>query len=114
MRSKWRVCSTPGCGDLTPRGGRCGGCRRLYEKSRGTAAQRGYDAEWRRTRGRKLAEVPFCEYPGCDSTAVDVHHQIGGPLDPTGHDLEWLTSYCHRHHSMVTGEAHGWRHRAPR
>lgn len=34
--------------------------RRRYDRERGTAAQRGYDARWRRARKRFLAENPLC------------------------------------------------------
>ena len=46
-----RVCSTPGCPNLTA-GGRCDECRPAYERQRGTRQQRGYDAEHDRLRRR--------------------------------------------------------------
>lgn len=109
MQSTWRVCSTSGCGELAPKGGKCPECRRVAELRRGTAAQRGYDAKWRETRRRKLSAVGICEFPRCNEPATDVHHLVGGPLDPTGHQLDFLKSYCHAHHSVITGSEYGFR-----
>ncbi|MBO8183625.1 MAG: HNH endonuclease [Archaeoglobus sp.] len=60
-----KPCSYPGCPELVEAGERY--ClkhkrqhQRQYDQQRGTAAQRGYDARWRRARKRFLAENPLC------------------------------------------------------
>lgn len=54
-------CSTPGCPALVPRGrARCDTHARQAEAARGTAAERGYDARWRRARKLFLALNPLC------------------------------------------------------
>jgi 5-methylcytosine-specific restriction protein A len=39
---------------------RCQGCERKRERARGSAAARGYGAEWRAYRKRYLADHPLC------------------------------------------------------
>lgn len=71
--------------------------------TRPTAAARGYDHKWRRTRGRYLQLHPTCEHPGCELAAYDVHHLDGkGPLGPAGHTHSNLQALCHSHHSSIT------------
>jgi 5-methylcytosine-specific restriction protein A len=41
-------------------GGPCAACRRRLDRARGTAAERGYDAEWARTSRAWLAAHPWC------------------------------------------------------
>lgn len=73
---------------------------------RPTAAQRGYDAKWQRTRRRYLRTHPHCEQAGCLKPAEDVHHLDGkGPHGPRGHDPRNLQALCHRHHSQITAAA---------
>lgn len=50
-----RPCSG-GCGALVLRG-RCQACARRQEQRRGTASERGYDADWLRFRPRFLAKL---------------------------------------------------------
>lgn len=50
-----RVCATPGCPTLIPtgaRGGRCAKHRRDADRARGSKADRGYDADYLRTRAQ--------------------------------------------------------------
>ncbi|MFB4320660.1 hypothetical protein [Actinomadura sp. 21ATH] len=55
-----RVCTVPGCPELT-QGGRCDGCKAEAEKRRGNSAQRGYGARHRgRFRKGVLAKHPVC------------------------------------------------------
>lgn len=55
-----RVCSTPGCPELTE-GGRCPTCRTNAERKRGNSAQRGYGRKHRdRFRAGVLAKHPVC------------------------------------------------------
>lgn len=110
MPARLKVCSRPGCPDLT-RSGRCSGCDAAAERERGTAAQRGYDHRWRRTRDAFLAEHPFCTEEFCLALATDVDHIDGrGPHGPRGHDWSNLRSFCHSHHSKRTArdQPGGW------
>ena len=115
MKSKARVCSQPGCGYVAPQGGLCPECRRearrLEDRFRPSAAARGYDSRWRRTRARFLREHPYCAEPLCFRPATDAHHRDGkGPNGPLGHDPSNLQALCHGHHSRVTAREQpgGW------
>lgn len=89
---------------------------RESDKHRPSAAQRGYDAKWQKTRRAYLAAHPYCEdEAGCIAKATDVHHLDGlGPLGPRGHDFENCLALCHAHHSKITSreQAGGWNVRA--
>lgn len=102
-RPRWKVCSRPGCPELT-QAGRCDSCSRSNDRSRGTAAERGYDSRWRRTRAAFLYQHDgVCEEPFCFELVTDVDHIDGeGPHGPRGHDLSNLRGYCHSHHSQKT------------
>jgi 5-methylcytosine-specific restriction protein A len=103
------VCTTPTCQNRTQHG-RCAQCRAARDK-RPSAAARGYDAKWRRTRGRYLQLHPTCEEPGCTEPAIDVHHLDGlGPLGPRGHQHHNLLALCKTHHSQRTAREQpgGW------
>lgn len=110
-----RPCAEPGCPSLT-RSTRCDehrkARRRASDAKRPSAAQRGYDAKWRRTRGEYLRTHPICEdEAGCIQVATDVDHIDGlGPKGPRGHDDENLRALCHSHHSQRTArdQAGGW------
>lgn len=55
-----KVCPTPGCPELVPRG-RCAGCTAQAEQRRGTSTQRGYGRVHRtRFRDKVLARDPIC------------------------------------------------------
>lgn len=114
-RRALKVCSTPGCPALVPSGvGRCDDCDRGADRSRGTAAERGYDARWRRTRADFLLEHPLCSEVHCLALAVDVDHIDGeGPLGPRGHDFSNLRPFCQPHHSQRTArdQPDGWNRR---
>jgi 5-methylcytosine-specific restriction protein A len=119
-------CGRHGCPQLLERGAAHPGCplelgdncpsdptarRRKADKRRPTAAARGYDARWRRTRARKLKLTPHCEQPGCTKPATEVDHIDGlGPLGPHGHDLDNLRSLCKPHHAQRTArdQPGGW------
>jgi len=101
-----RVCSEPGCPELT-RSGKCEAhrkaARKVSDAKRPSSSERGYDAKWRRTRAEYLARYPDCEEPGCNELATDVDHIDGqGPNGPRGHDWSNLRSLCHPHHSKRT------------
>lgn len=94
-----QVCSTPGCPRLRP----CPIAGHEPKDTRPTAAARGYNAAWRRTRARYLQLHPQCEHPGCVSLAEDVHHlDLLGPNGPNGHRHFNLQALCHSHHSSIT------------
>ena len=66
------------------------------EAKRGTAAQRGYDHQWRKVRQRFLARNPICG--GCGAPSHHAHHivplkQGGARLDPS--NLQALCHGCH-------------------
>jgi 5-methylcytosine-specific restriction protein A len=112
------VCAQPRCPSLVPKGQtRCERHRkekrRREDKRRPSAAKRGYDAKWRKTRAAYLKAFPICEEEhGCIEWATDVHHLDGlGPMGPRGHDWENLQALCHRHHSEETARSQpgGWR-----
>jgi 5-methylcytosine-specific restriction endonuclease McrA len=46
------------------RGRRCGACARREDRARGTAIERGYDAEWGRYSRAWLRRFPFCGQRG--------------------------------------------------
>ena len=64
--------------------GDCPDCAKLYQKSydrdRGSASRRGYDAAWQKARARKLAKDPLCECDRCKAKdrvrAANVVHHI--------------------------------------
>ena len=62
-----RPCSAPGCPELVRDGRFCEQHdrqeQRRYDKQRGTSAQRGYGANWRKLRKMKLNQDPICEDP---------------------------------------------------
>jgi 5-methylcytosine-specific restriction protein A len=105
--------------------GLCPGChaeqQREYDARRETAAERGYDAQWRATRAAFLEEHPQCECDDCLALpawrrpdAVDVDHRDGlGPRGPRGHDWSNLRAMTHGHHSRRTArdQPGGWARR---
>lgn len=108
------LCSNaPRCGGRAKRGGRCGRCLTDYERGRGTAAERGYDAEWQALAAEHLALHPWCS-DGCGLRATDVDHIVSirvAPhrrLDPTN-----LRSYAHGCHSRKTVKEDGGFGRRP-
>ncbi|MGV8832968.1 MAG: HNH endonuclease [Devosia sp.] len=103
-----RVCS---CGKVVPSGVRCQ-CQvardkarlQAYDKTRPTAAQRGYDGAWRKLRAAYIAAHPVCEI--CGKPATDVDHIQ--PIATHPHlRLEWtnlraLDHACHSRHTALT------------
>lgn len=59
MPRAMRVCTQPGCPELT-NGGRCASHRTEYERQRGTRQQRGYGSEHDRLRARWKPKVEAC------------------------------------------------------
>jgi 5-methylcytosine-specific restriction enzyme A len=76
----------------------------VHDAQRGTAAQRGYDGRWQRTRLRYLQAHPHCAscwQDGRVQAATDVHH-ITPKRDGGGDDDSNLQALCHACHSRVT------------
>lgn len=107
-----RACATsdPPCPNLTHQT-YCETCRRRRRKrdTRPSAAQRGYDKAWFRTRHAFLKAHPNCEH--CDGPATEVDHRDGkGPLGPLGHHWPNLRALCKPCHSSRTAQDQpgGW------
>ena len=105
-------CAAPGCGQLVPRGqSRCPSHKRqgqqAYDRARGTAAERGYDAAHRNWRAQILARDPICRACGrAPSTFAD--HVT--PLSRGGQKLDLANGQglCARCHQSKRGrERHG-------
>lgn len=113
-RAARRPCSKPGCPALVEFG-RCPkhayADAREYDRTRGTVAERGYGAHWRRLRLIVLAEEPLCRACAADGrvvAATDVDHvvaRVRGGSD----DRDNLQALCHACHSRKTVlEDGGW------
>ena len=86
--------------------------------NRPSAAARGYDHKWQRTRRRYLRKHEVCECDECSKLpygkrpmAEVVHHIDGkGPLGPRGHDETNLQAMTKRHHDQLTAKEQpgGW------
>ena len=73
---------------------------------RGTAAQRGYDARWRRVRAWYLKRHPLCldcQGEGRVAPATEVHH-IVALRDGGTHEETNLTALCKSCHSRRTAK----------
>ncbi len=103
-----RVCA---CGRTVPYGTDCP-CQpakataRAYDAARGSAAERGYDAAWRRLREAHLSEHPLCAHCLHEEVveiADDVDHVVPIAVDPARRlDPTNLQSLCRRHHNIKT------------
>lgn len=83
-----------------------------YDKDRGTSAQRGYDADWRRVRAQVISAHPFCERCGAiEALQVDHIEPFEGKSDPRRLErtnLRVLCASCHTKRSNAETGA-GWR-----
>lgn len=87
--------------------------RREYDRGRGSAASRGYDATWRRLRAWFLARNPLCiecHAHGRTTAAKHVDHVVaiaegGGRLDPD--NLQALCAACHSRKTATHDGAFG-------
>ena len=74
--------------------------RKEYDSKRPSAADRGYDAEWRKVRDEFLRSYPYCAR--CGVRATTVHHvirkDVGG--SDNWNNLEALCTRCHNSETM--------------
>lgn len=92
-------CRTPGCPRLDCQ---IHSSHQRYDQQRPTAAERGYDQQWRKVRKVILAGEPLCrqcELEGRVTIATDVDHIVelskgGEKCDPA--NLRPLCRACHR------------------
>ena len=87
------------CGTVQPQGH-----KHRVKDTRPSARQRGYDAQWERTREAYLTAFPICQHhEGCIEPATQAHHLDGkGPKGERGHDWSNLQGLCAQHHSQTT------------
>ncbi|MFC4169617.1 HNH endonuclease signature motif containing protein [Teichococcus aestuarii] len=83
---------------------------REYDRARGSARQRGYDAQWERLRAEVLRERPCCEAPGCGSRErLNVDHIVSVRLAPERRlDRTNLRVLCQPCHSARTARDQGF------
>lgn len=117
-------CTTPGCYNTTPGGGRCDECRTRKradsDRLRGTPAERGYDDHWHTViRPAYLTRHPRCALCGRAATIPDHHPRsrrqlvAAGVTDPDAdRHLRPLCDTCHRTET-ARNQPGGW-HRARR
>jgi len=107
-----RPCAQPGCPALVDRG-RCPAHQKAAYKAdreaRGSAAQRGYDARWRRYREWYLNQHPLCamcEKEGRVTAAVIVDHvvPVQSKDDPRFYDETNHQGLCVRCNAIKTTE----------
>lgn len=113
-----KICSYPGCGNLTktrycPKHAKRE--QKRYDKNRGTAAQRGYDHRWQKTRKHYLSEHPLCvECAKLDkvvpATVVDhiVPHKGDTALFWDRGNWQALCARCHNSHKQRQEKGAGY------
>ncbi|MDQ0414223.1 HNH endonuclease [Mesobacillus stamsii] len=94
-----RPCNKAGCARLT-RERYCDDHKQLnnsYDMYRGTAAQRGYNARWRKARASYLSQHPICIRCGHVATVVDhiIAHKGDMHLFWTVSNWQSLCNTCH-------------------
>jgi 5-methylcytosine-specific restriction enzyme A len=121
-RAAKKPCAYPRCGALVERNVRyCDQHQAArnaeIDRNRGTTAQRGYDAAWRRLRLLKLSMNPLCECDDC------VRDGVLTPADVVDHrksieerpdlrlELSNLRSMAKAHHDRHTARTQGFAQR---
>lgn len=108
-------CGHPGCPALITDGRYCqkhaGVEAKRYDEQRGTSAERGYGAQWRKLRDMFLREHPLCECEECRRlgrvrAATDVDHIIPRSQGGTD-DRANLQALAHECHSRKTAKQDG-------
>src|SRR4029453_14526656 len=97
------ACTRPGCPNLSD-GGPCSEHVHARDQRRGSAASRGYNANWRRLRLMVLAREPLCrecKAEGRITEATDVDHILERNKGGTD-ELSNLRPLCHSCHSRRT------------
>lgn len=107
-----RPCRYPGCPNLCEKGVYCEehaehNPSRVYDRKRGNAAERGYNAEWRVARRRFLSAHPLCvecmkENRLTAATVVDHIIPHRGDAKLFWDKNNWQ-SLCKAHHDKKTG-----------
>lgn len=105
-----RPCSRPGCPELVLGGGFCPEHAKTdtADARRPSAAARGYDVKWRKTRARYLRALNPLACENCGRTPteagpLEVDHLDGlGPRGPRGHDPTNLQALCKSCHATKT------------
>lgn len=91
------------CGQLCDRG-LCDEHRRERDRARPSAAQRGYDAEWREFRSTYLVEHNVCESDeGCARIADELHHVVRLEDGGAKYLSSNLQALCSVHHRRLGG-----------
>lgn len=95
-----RPCCKPGCSALHSNAtGLCAKhqvlAQEAYDRTRTSAAQRGYDGRWRILRDLKLRADPMCEAQGCRHQATMVHHKDKNPHNNADDNLMSVCRTCH-------------------
>lgn len=95
-----KPCRKPGCSALHHNAsGLCdehqAQAQVAYDRSRGSAASRGYDAAWRALRDIKLRANPMCEGKSCKHVAFLVHHKDKNPRNNSQDNLMSVCTPCH-------------------
>ncbi len=98
-------CRTPGCPTIAGRRGLCAGHARDYERRRGTAAQRGYGAAWRKElRPFILRRDPTCRNEsGCSEPSVEVDHILPKAEGGSDHPANLRGSCVYHNRSRCLG-----------
>jgi 5-methylcytosine-specific restriction protein A len=88
--------------------GKCPTCAAQHERERGSAASRGYDAQWQRLRAHHLQTEPLCrrcleQGHAVAATEVDHIRPFHGLDDPLRLDRANLQSLCEACHDVKHG-----------
>jgi len=115
-----RPCTKPGCGKLVDKGrcdehqveaeGRRKASAQRYNKERGSAASRGYDARWTAYSKDYRSRNPLCVDCLTVGVLTSVEHgghvdhikAVAGPDDPLFWSEDNHQSLCNSHHSAKT------------
>lgn len=95
-----RPCRKPGCNALHRNAsGFCDAhekqAQEAYDRSRSSAASRGYDGAWRILRDNFLRAYPMCQAKGCKHVAEMVHHKDHNPRNNSQDNLMAVCRPCH-------------------
>ena len=108
-------CARGGCGELTHerycaahKRDDLAEMRKATDRRRGTPAERGYDAAWRKVRAAVLRDEPLCRMCKADGrviAATRVDHVDGNPWNRARSNLRPL---CESHHNRRTARDQGF------